>query len=286
MAGSTPRFLIVGGTGLVGGAIRAGLSKRGADVRVTSRRPITSKLSDAEWISCDVCAPLPAQMFAGIHRAFLMAPTGHADQYSILSPLLRAARRAGVERVVLMTAQGVDSSDEIPFRKAELELRGAGIDFAIIRPAWFMQNFHTFWGEGIRSRGRIEVPGGNGKLVFVDTRDVAAVAEALLIADSIENREIDVTGQEALDHAQAAAILSQATGRKIEYEDVDPGRFLRNLIANGIAPDYAALIGAMFEEVRAGGTIRTTDHVRRLTGHPPRSLSSYGRDHSEQLRPR
>jgi uncharacterized protein YbjT (DUF2867 family) len=149
-----------------------------------------------------------------------------------------------------------------------------------------MQNFHTFWGDAIRRRGRIELPAGKGKVVFVDTRDVAAVAEALLTADSIENCEIDVTGQEALDHAQAASILSDATGNKIEYEDIEPGRFLRTLISDGIAPDYAALIAAMFDEVRAGGPIRTTDHVQRLTGCAPRSLFSYGRDHSEQLQPR
>jgi uncharacterized protein YbjT (DUF2867 family) len=287
MAGATPSFLIVGGTGLVGAAIRVGLSKRGAGVRVTTRHRNTSEIPNTEWVQCDVCGDtLPGNLFADIQRAFLMAPTGHVDQYSILSPLILAAKRAGVERVVLMTAQGVDASDEIPFRKAELELRDAGIKFAILRPAWFMQNFHTFWGEALRRRGRIEVPAGEGKVVFVDTRDVAAVAEALLTADSIENCEIDVTGGEVLDHAQAASILSDATGHKIQYEDIEPACFLRNLVADGIAPDYAALIAAMFDEVRAGGPICTTGHVQRLTGHAPRSLFSYGRDHSEQLRPR
>jgi uncharacterized protein YbjT (DUF2867 family) len=286
MAGATPRFLIVGGTGLVGGAIRVGLSKRGAGVRATTRHRDTSEVPNTEWVQCDVCGDgLPVNLFAGIQRAFLMAPTGYVDQYSILSPLILAAKRAGVERVVLMTAQGVDASEEIPFRKAELELRDAGIDFAILRPAWFMQNFHTFWGEAIRRAGRIEVPAGKGKVVFVDTRDVAAVAQALLTADSIENCEIEVTGQEVLDHAQAASILSDATGHKIEYEDIEPGRFLRRLISNGIAPDYAASIAAMFDEVRTGAPICTTEHVQRLTGHAPRSLFCYARDHSEQLRP-
>jgi uncharacterized protein YbjT (DUF2867 family) len=256
MAGTTPRFLIVGGTGLVGGAIRTGLSKRSAEVRATTRHPNTTAVSNTEWVQCDVCRDtLPTNLFADIQRAFLMAPTGHVDQYAVLSPLILAAKRAGVERIVLMTAQGVDASDEIPFRKAELELRDAGLDFAIIRPAWFMQNFHTFWGEAIRRRGRIELPAGRGKVVFVDTRDVAAVAEALLMADSVENCEIDVTGEEVL-------------------------------ISDGVAPGYAALIAAMFDEVRAGGPIRTTDHVQRLTGRAPRSLFTYGRDHSEQLRPR
>ena len=287
MAGTAPRFLIVGGTGLVGGAIRVALSKRSARVRATTRHRKPSDVPNTEWVQCDLCRdPLPTDLFADIQRAFLMAPTGHVDQYAVLSPLILAAKRAGVERIVLMTAQGVDASEEIPFRKAELELRDAGIDSAIIRPAWFMQNFHTFWGDAIRRRGRIELPAGDGKVVFVDTRDVAAVAQALLTADSIENCEIDVTGQEVLNHAQAASILSDATASRIEYEDIDPDRFLRTLIAEGIAPDYAALIAAMFDEVRAGGPIRTTSHVQRLTGRAPRSLFTYGRDHSEQLRPR
>jgi uncharacterized protein YbjT (DUF2867 family) len=287
MARTTPRFLIVGGTGLVGGAIRTALSKRGAGVRATTRHRDTSDVPNTEWVQCDVCRDtLPTNLFADIQRAFLMAPTGHVDQYAVLSPLIVAAKRAGVERIVLMTAQGADASDEIPFRKAELELRDAGIGFAIIRPAWFMQNFHAFWGEAIRRRGRIELPAGKGKVVFVDTRDVAAVAQALLSADSMENCEIDVTGEEVLDHAQAASILSDATGNEIEYEDIEPDRFLRPLIAGGVAPDYAAMIAAMFDEVRAGGPIRTTGHVRRLTGRAPRSLFAYARDHAEQLQQR
>jgi uncharacterized protein YbjT (DUF2867 family) len=287
MAGTTPRFLIIGGTGLVGGAIRVALSKRSAGVRATTRHRKLSDVSNTEWVQCDVCRDtLPTHLFTDIQRAFLMAPTGPVDQYAILSPLILAAKRAGVERIVLMTAQGVDASDEIPFRKAELELRDAGIGCAIIRPAWFMQNFHTFWGEAIRRRGRIELPAGKGKVVFVDTRDVAAVAEALLTAESIEDCEIDVTGDEVLDHAQAASMLSDATGNAIEYEDIEPDRFLRTMIAEGIESDYAALIAAMFDEVRAGGPIRTTDHVRRLTGRAPRSLFTYGSDHSEQLRRR
>jgi uncharacterized protein YbjT (DUF2867 family) len=283
MAGRTPRILIVGGTGLVGGAIRASLSKQGVAVRATTRHGNASD-RHVEWVQCDlVGATVPPNLFAGIQCAFLMAPTGHVDQYSILSPLILAAKRAGIERIVLMTAQGVDASDEIPFRKAELELCAAGISYGILRPAWFMQNFHTFWGDDIRRKGRLELPAGKGKVVFVDTRDVAAVAEAMLTAASIERCEIEVTGREVLDHAQAASILSDATGRTIHYEDVDPGHFLRKLISDGIAPDYAALIAAMFDEVRTGGPLGTTDHVQRLTGRAPRSLYAYGQDHSEQF---
>ena len=123
-------------------------------------------------------------------------------------------------------------------------------------------------------------------MVFVDTRDVAAVAEALLTADFIENCEIEVTGQEVLDHAQAASILSAATGHEIRYEDIRPDRFLQALISGGIEPDYAALIAAMFEEVRGDGPVRTTNEVQRWTGQAPRTLFTYARDHSEQLRPR
>ena len=175
-----------------------------------------------------------------------------------------------------MTAQGVDGSAEIPFRKAELQLRDAGVRYAILRPAWFMQNFHTFWGEDIRRRGLIALPGGTGKVVFVDTRDVAAVAEALLMADTIEDCELDVTGHDVLNYGQAAAILSVATGQTIGYEDADPAQFLRRLIADRIAPEYAALIGAMFDEVRLGAPTCTTENVQRLTGRPPRSLFAYG----------
>ncbi|MEZ4815305.1 MAG: hypothetical protein R3A80_08900 [Bdellovibrionota bacterium] len=41
-----------------------------------------------------------------------------------------------------------NASEETPFRKAEVELENSGLNYNIIRPNWFFQNFNTFLGSG------------------------------------------------------------------------------------------------------------------------------------------
>jgi uncharacterized protein YbjT (DUF2867 family) len=279
------KILVTGATGVVGGEVLKHLRAAGVAARATTRHArSTPAKSDIEWVRYEVGdTGAEHRALEGVERAFLMAPTGPADQYAVLSPWIRAAQNSGVSRIVLMTAQGVDADDRIPFRKAELELIDAGIGYAIVRPAWFMQNFHTFWGDAIRREGVLALPAGDGEIVFVDTRDVGEVAATLLLSESPGNRAVDVTGPSACNHAEAAAILSAAIGRPIRYEDVAPESCLRSLLASGMPREYARLVLDMFAEIRGGAATQVTHAVEEITGRRPRDLAAYARDYRDQL---
>jgi uncharacterized protein YbjT (DUF2867 family) len=62
----------------------------------------------------------------------------------------------------------------------------------------------------------------DGKISFVDARDVAAVAAKVLTNNGSQhmNKVYDITGPEAISHSQIADILSKETGRRITYVDI------------------------------------------------------------------
>ena len=61
----------------------------------------------------------------------------------------------------------------------------------------------------------------DAKVSFVDARDIAAVAvKALVDGDKHYNKTYMVTGPEALSYHQTAEILSNATGKKIDYVNI------------------------------------------------------------------
>lgn len=68
--------------------------------------------------------------------------------------------------------------------------------------------------------GTIYLPWGDGKASFVDTRDIAAVAAEALTSSEHEGKTYTLTGPAALGIAEVASILSEATGREINYIDV------------------------------------------------------------------
>lgn len=268
-------ILIIGGSGKVGSGIARILKAQGHAVRVTTSKPATN----AEQIQVDLAtgAGLDAA-FAGVERAFFLSPGGFADQYKILAPLIAKAKAAGLKKVVLMTAVGVENAPDSPLRRAELDLVASGVPFNIIRPQWFMQNFNTFWAHGIQSAGEIRLPTGDGKAAFIDARDISAVAAKLLTDDARNGEAFAITGPELLDHAQVAKILSDTLGKPVVYHDIDPDELRKTLLGWGVPADYAELLLALLSYVKAGYSAVQNDTVKELLGRDPIDFKTYAKD--------
>jgi uncharacterized protein YbjT (DUF2867 family) len=272
------KILVIGSSGTVGSELFAQLSAAGHDVlKATSRAPsqpgqVHLNLLTGEGLDA---------AFDGVERAFLLAPPGHTNQDELLIPVVDAARAHGLGKVVLMSAMGADADDAAPLRKVELHLQGSGLAWNVIRPNWFMQNFNTFWIQGILEHGTIFLPVGAAKGSFIDARDIADVAAALLTADrpDLANRAFDLTGSVALDHDQVAAILSRETGRTIGYQDIPPQDMLAGLLGAGLPKPYAEFLLVILGYFKAGYSERTTDAVQTITGHAPRTVEQYAKDY-------
>lgn len=274
------KYLVIGASGTVGSQIVQSLVRDGLDVRATThRKEAVGRKDGVERVYLDLATGEGiAQAFEGVDRAFVLAPPGYADHYKLLSPLVAEARRRKLDKVVLMTAMGANAADT-PFRRVEQELEGSGLRYNIIRPNWFMQNFNTFWLAGIRDQGKIQLPVGTAKASFIDARDIADVATRLLVADGVDNRDFDLTGPAALDHGAVARILSETTGRKVAYEEIEPDVLRKGLLAGGVPADYTEFLLAILGFLKEGYAERTTTAVRELIGRDPLPFERYARDH-------
>lgn len=270
------RILVIGASGTVGSELSALFAARGESVlKATSRSPTAS-----DQVQVDVVGRSGLKAaFARVDKAFLLAPPGHADQEALLAPLIDEANANGLKKVVLMTAMGANADENAPMRKAERRLEAAGLAYNIIRPNWFMQNFHTFWLQGIKTAGQIFLPVGDARGSFIDARDIAAVAARLLTTDIFTNRDFDLTGPRALNHAEVAAILTQAAGRRIVFTDITPDAMLQMLVGAGVPKDYAEFLVLILGYFKAGYAERTTDAVREITGQAPRTFEQYAQDY-------
>ena len=268
-------YLVLGASGNVGRALSALLEGEGHTVRGT-----TSRTPGAGQVRLDLRTGeglVPA--LTGVDGAFLLSPPGHVRQDELLQPVIEAARQLRVPRVVLMTAMGADADPNGPLRKAERQLEESEIASNVVRPNWFMQNFHTYWRHGIVTQGAVHLPTGDAKGSFIDARDIAAVVAQLLRRDDLAGQAFDLTGGEALDHAQVAAILSRVTGRAIRYDDVSATQMRELLLGAGLPSDYAEMMLVILEYFRLGVAARVTDAVQQVTGQAPRRFEDYAREH-------
>jgi uncharacterized protein YbjT (DUF2867 family) len=268
--------LVIGANGQIGSALASLLAAQGQTVRrATSRTAskaaeVTVNLATGEGL---------AAALAGADQMFLMTPPGFANHDELLIPAIDAAKAAGVRKVLLLSAMGANADDNIPLRRAELHLERSGLAWNVIRPNWFMQNFHTFWLHGIQTAGQIFLPVGDAKGSFIDTRDIAAVAAKLLSGDDFVNAAHDLTGSESLDHHQVATVLSKAAGRTIGYTDIPEDAMRQGLLGAGLPAAYAEFLLVILGAFKAGYSAAITDSVQRITGKAPILLEQYAQEH-------
>ncbi len=271
-------ILIIGASGQVGSELAKNLSQAGQNVRKATSKTATE--ADQVHLNLATGEGLEAA-FAGVEKAFLMAPPGYTNQDQLLGPAFAQAQKQGVKKIVLMTAMGADANPEAPLRKAEVLLENSGLDYNIIRPNWFMQNFNTFWIQGILSQQKIFLPVGQAKGSFIDARDIAAVAAALLVKDEFKNQAFNLTGDEALDHDEVAQILSAVTGKNIGYEEISPEAMREGLLGAGLPADYTEFLLMILGYFKAGYAAQITPEVEKITGQKPIRFAQYAQDYKQ-----
>jgi uncharacterized protein YbjT (DUF2867 family) len=107
-------------------------------------------------------------------------------------------------------------------RQEEKIIEESGIPFTFLRPGTFVQNFVNYFGQTIRTQNAFHLPAGDGKVSFIDARDIAAVSVQILTSNNQQHigKAYAITGQEAISYRQAAEILSKEIGKRISYVDI------------------------------------------------------------------
>ncbi|MBN6055495.1 NAD(P)H-binding protein [Nonomuraea sp. RK-328] len=193
------------------------------------------------------------------------------------------AREAGVAQVVTVSVRGAEPGALLGggmHGVVDDHLRASGLPYAILQPVGYLQNLLTKVRNGrfFGSYGPIEVG-------YIDVRDVAGVAAALLTRPVGESATHVLTGPEAYTHAEIAAALTAVLGRQVEYVDLPVPEMAAHLERQGMPAPFGQALAALMAEVGDGHWSSTTTTVEDITGHPPRSLTTFLADHATAFTP-
>jgi uncharacterized protein YbjT (DUF2867 family) len=272
------KVFVYGANGSIGTKVVDGLLEKGHEVYAGSRFPEKGrKEAKLHWVFADALKPEEGvSILEKVDSAFFIAPPGFTNQYAILGPWLAKAKSIKLGKFVLNTAMGVEyAPTEAPFRKLELELEDSGLNYNIIRPNWFMQNFQTFWIGGILKDKKIYFPGSDAKVSFINVKDIASTAITLLTTNANDNKAFALTGKEAINHTEVAKKISNATGLSISYVDITPEDFRNSLLAAGLPEDYVEFMNYIAASLRQGNSAPILDSVKQITEDYPISFDEY-----------
>jgi uncharacterized protein YbjT (DUF2867 family) len=285
-------ILVTSGDGNIGSEVIKQLSLNGADLRIvggvrsiTKKKDMDKRLDHHYLVEMDYDNPeTVVEALKGIDKLFLLTPT-HPKMVEFTLNLVNGAKERRVKHIVKLSHIRADADDEPQInitrlhRQAEKVIEESGIPFTFLRPNFFMQNFVNFYLG--KNQSSIYLPAGEGKVSFVDVRDIAAVAVQALTnnKDGLHNgKAYTITGPEAISYRDAAGILSEYIGRKVSYVSISEDDARKAIKDMGMSDWHTNILLELLKISRDGYLSSIFPAVEEVTGKKLISFSQFARD--------
>jgi NAD(P)H dehydrogenase (quinone) len=219
--------------------------------------------------------------FAGVERALIIStdaldrPGHRLEQHQAA---VSAARAAGVQHIVYTSLINPGPESAITLAPdhwgTELAIRESGMGYTVLRNNMYTDYLLMSLPHAV-SAGKLVNSYGDGAVSYV-TREDCAQAAAAALSQSFDGKAVlDITGPAAITQAELAAVVSDATGKPVEYLAVSPETAIQNLQGAGMPLPIAQLL-VSFEVAGTRGQLAVTSSaVRELTGKAPQSVREF-----------
>jgi uncharacterized protein YbjT (DUF2867 family) len=268
------KILVFGALGRVGSAIIQALP---GDVEIRAADIVKGEScpDNVESVIFDFNSPPDdlTTIFEGIASMFLLWPPG-VKVGEAIPPIIQAAAKRGVKKVVFLSILGADKLKVVPHRSVERMLEESGMDWVFLRSAYFMQNLSGIHAPEIKESGEIFIPAGFGTLGMIDVRDVGEVGAKALMGEH-KNVAYSPTGPEGLTFIDVAEAFSKGLDRPIKYTNPTVLKFFRHMKRRGIPTGLIIFMIIEYTATKLGKSDLVTNQVEKILGRPPRTIHKF-----------
>jgi uncharacterized protein YbjT (DUF2867 family) len=277
--------ILVTTAGKVGAEAARLLREQDVPVRILVRDPGKPAAKDLAAAGAEIAVgdlAVPASIdaaVAGVRAVVLVSPAVPAQELNVVA----SAARAGVAHVVKATSKA-SADSPIARRRGQSEieegLAASGIPHTLLRSNAYMQNVLAL-APAITATSSFGSAAGKGRTGLVDTRDVAAVAAAIVGSRTGHlGKTYWLTGPELLSNYDVAAVLSKLLGRTITYQELTFEQNKDAMIRSGVPESIAQQNAQAFTLAAEGDAEWVTGDVPAILGRPARSFEQFAADHA------
>jgi NAD(P)H dehydrogenase (quinone) len=274
-------IVITGATGHVGRLVVESLLRRGVpaeQIIATGRR--TEALADfagrgvvVRRADYDDPASL-REAFAGADKLLLISGSEAGRRVPQHRNAIEAAKAAGVRFIAYTSIAHADTSTLLlaaEHRATEELLAAAGVPHALLRNAWYYENYTArlpvYLAHGIVGAA------GTGRLSAATRADYAEAAAAVMTGDGHQGAVYELGG-ESFTMAELAEVVSAATGQTVTYTDLPVDQYTQVLVGAGLPEPVAAVFADGDRGASAGELFVDSDDLERLIGRAPTTLAA------------
>ena len=278
------RVLMVGATGRHAHWVLRELNQRGVSVRALvrnqQRADVARNNGAAEVAIGDLTEPATlSRAAAGMDGVFHIGPAHAAGEAQMGVAMVDAAAAAGVRKFVFsgvihpsISAMTNHGAAKLPVEEA---LYSSELDFTVLQPARFMQNFERSWND-IVEHDRLAQPYSlSAKMCSVDYRDVAEVAAMAMTGGELSYGTFELSAPGMQDGHETAEIIGEVLGRPIAAVQIPLDRFAAHLPEGPFRDGMRRMMAHYDKHGLPGGNSLV---LRSILGREPRSLKDYFRE--------
>lgn len=220
--------------------------------------------------------------FEGIDKILFVSGSDLSNRSEQHKNVVDAATKAGVKHVVYTSFQRTNETESSPIymvaeshMNTEKWLAESGMDYTILLNNVYMDFIPMFIGDQVLETGTIYLPVEDGQGAFALRSDMAEAAANVLTGEGHENKTYDFGNTESYSFQDVADILSEISGKEINYVSPSVGEFMKTMKEAGV-PDAAAGMSAGFSSAIAQGEFtKANDDLKKLLGREPVSLKEF-----------
>jgi NAD(P)H dehydrogenase (quinone) len=171
--------------------------------------------------------------FKSIDKLYFVSSSDVANRMPQHENVLKAALEAGVGHIIYTSAQrkSEDGSSPISFVgdahwKTDELIKLSGLKYTILKHGLYSDILPLFIGDQVVATGTIFLPAAAGKTSFVSRQDLAVAGANIITTDGHTNKIYEFGGPVGYSFADIAGILSDLSGKTIQYASRVPPLFV------------------------------------------------------------
>jgi uncharacterized protein YbjT (DUF2867 family) len=282
-------ILVTGASGTVGKAVLNEVARSGAKHKAmyrsaadSAKAPAGTQTVVADFAKKETLAPA----LHGVESVYLVC-SPIPDLPQLEGNMIDASAAAGVKHIVLSSALGAgDYTKSFPswHRKVEDKLKSTGISFTILRPNSFHQNVLTYFAPSIRAQGVFYGSMSQGRVSFLDVRDIASVAAKTLAGGQHSGKTYELNGPVALSYAEVAEKITKHAGRAVQYVDIPAEAQRKAMLDQGMPAWQVEALLDLQDFYTSGKGGEVDQLLPNLLGRPPITMDRFLSESAAEFR--
>ena len=281
------KIIVLGSTGNIGTAVLQNLQHRNVEVYAGLRSE-----SDFEKVESFGAKPIMVNFtdqdslnkaLKGMQRVFLVTPLMQNPE-AVTQLVINACKENGLKHIVRSTASGADSNGQIQMARwsgaSEDLIKDSGINYTILRPTSFLQNFINYHSHTIKEHSGFYAPIEDAKYAMLDINDLGEVAALALVSDYHFGNKYELSGL-AYSNAEIADVLTEVVGKKVSYIPILDEQARESMLSNQM-PEW--MVNAMMELnyiIKQGWAAGYSEDFKRITGKEYTTAAAFFENNKE-----